>query len=498
MIGDWRDPPTSPTNFINGACMFLWDPKKWDDWWYHIGGVPEEKVKVIAKIPQDGDGETVTVSGIVERAELKGQVLVSYPDPDSHAFCCVLRLEEEVPPTNIRRIVPTGPATIFELFILFTISLNILTFILGTLPEFNHGAWDATFDVIEDVSVAIFTIEYIARLHACDTGDLKYTGRLPRLAYAFTDFYALLDLAAILPFYIDLALVSVDLIPTTFLRAFRLLRLLKMDREADMLSKFDDVVEKIQPALVATGYVGAVIWILFATMMYYFERNNPEVGGRFDSIPGSMYFTMQMLMGEFVINNEFTIPGKVVATCIAIVGTMFFSIPVGLFGGAFLSLASGEDDEDEDGDEEEEVDEKTQEEKEEKMSKMNTDRAWTRVANAGNIYLMCRAGTCYFLSSYGPWGKGLEYGVFLLIFLSILNTVLESVPEIAENKGFSLFALSIEWIGTNLHPPPRRHLTHTSHHHPNTMQTQTRDLLRSPPASGTGIPVLPVFSGESG
>eukprot|EP00954_Amorphochlora_amoebiformis_P002905 228589-Amorphochlora_amoeboformis.AAC.1 len=69
MIGDWRDPPTSPTvsidigvfskvvaffclsrepiwrlweaeegmwgqrNFINGACMFLWDPKKWDDWY---------------------------------------------------------------------------------------------------------------------------------------------------------------------------------------------------------------------------------------------------------------------------------------------------------------------------------------------------------------------------------------------------------------------------------------------------------------------------------
>lgn len=114
------------------------------------------------------------------------------------------------------------------------------------------------FDILEDVSVAIFTIEYLARLYACVEHTDPRTGQRPfavvgckdkepggndtkcifwgRVLYAFTDFYAVLDLAvgrlfrvnyfgsacalgftsvltqAILPFYIDLALVSVDLV----------------------------------------------------------------------------------------------------------------------------------------------------------------------------------------------------------------------------------------------------------------------------------------------
>ena len=85
-----------------------------------------------------------------------------------------------------------------------------------------YKRWFHLFDVF---SIVIFTFEYCVRLYIAPEDPEFSKSRWPRLKYAFS-LYALIDLLAILPFYLS-AFVHIDL---RLLRVLRLLRLLKLFR----------------------------------------------------------------------------------------------------------------------------------------------------------------------------------------------------------------------------------------------------------------------------
>lgn len=74
----------------------------------------------------------------------------------------------------------------------------------------------------ETLKVAVFTTEYVLRFYsvveATDaSGKRLYSGLQGRLRWAVTDFYSWVDLASIVPFYVDLV-VAEDLPATQFIR----------------------------------------------------------------------------------------------------------------------------------------------------------------------------------------------------------------------------------------------------------------------------------------
>jgi voltage-gated potassium channel Kch len=85
-----------------------------------------------------------------------------------------------------------------------------------------YKRWFHLFDVF---SIVIFTFEYCVRLYIAPEDPEFAKERYPRLKYALS-LYALIDLLAILPFYLS-AFVHIDL---RILRLLRLLRLLKLFR----------------------------------------------------------------------------------------------------------------------------------------------------------------------------------------------------------------------------------------------------------------------------
>ncbi|MGE4562417.1 MAG: ion transporter, partial [Rhodospirillales bacterium] len=107
----------------------------------------------------------------------------------------------------------------FDYFIIALIVTNVIAVILETV-EGLHVAYAEFFTGFELFSVAVFTVEYLVRLWVVvDSSNENY--RHPfngRLRYAVTPM-ALIDIAAILPFYLSL-LIPVDL---RFMRVFRLL-----------------------------------------------------------------------------------------------------------------------------------------------------------------------------------------------------------------------------------------------------------------------------------
>jgi voltage-gated potassium channel Kch len=114
----------------------------------------------------------------------------------------------------------------FDGYIAMLIIGNLLVMVFENVPGIydNHKAWFHIFDLF---SIAVFSIEYLLRLYLAPEDAEFAKSRFPRLRYVFS-IYALIDLAAILPFYAALLLpIQTDL---RMLRVLRLLRLFKLFR----------------------------------------------------------------------------------------------------------------------------------------------------------------------------------------------------------------------------------------------------------------------------
>ena len=95
---------------------------------------------------------------------------------------------------------------------------------------------------------------------------------------------ALIDLLAILPFY--LTFTNLDLRVIRTLRIFRLFRVMKLMRYSSSISLFGNVLRHRKEELLVTATIVFVLMILAASFMYYAEHEaQPEA---FPNIPSSM------------------------------------------------------------------------------------------------------------------------------------------------------------------------------------------------------------------
>ncbi|NBU02367.1 MAG: hypothetical protein EBT41_10635 [Betaproteobacteria bacterium] len=115
-------------------------------------------------------------------------------------------------------------AQFIERWVALLIIANLFALVFEHVPAIYqpYASWFHVFDL---VSVGIFTVEYLLRLYLAPEDKEFKDASLPRLAYARSPF-ALIDLVAILPFYLA-AFIQIDL---RMLRALRLLRILKLFR----------------------------------------------------------------------------------------------------------------------------------------------------------------------------------------------------------------------------------------------------------------------------
>ena len=115
--------------------------------------------------------------------------------------------------------------------------------------------------LVELLCVGVFTIDYVARLYTCDLIDARYAGLKRRVHYVFS-FFSLVDLASILPFYIDaFVLRDADLMASNFVRMFRLLRMMRVEGRYDLaLGMVDEVVIGTKGVVGVALFVGVTVW----------------------------------------------------------------------------------------------------------------------------------------------------------------------------------------------------------------------------------------------
>ncbi len=226
----------------------------------------------------------------------------------------------------------------FDIFILAAIVVSISGLLLGTVESMYVRAPDM-FILIEGVTVGIFTVEWLLRLWGCvEDGSGAYGHPVwGRVRYIFSPM-TLVDLIAILPFYIVLA-VPVYGLDLRFLRVIRLAaRVVRLGRYSQTMTNLGRVLFNTRGELGAVIGMFALLLLIVASLMYFAENGvQPDT---FSSIPASMWWG---IIAVSTVGSVEAVPvttfGRMLTAGLAILGIGLIALPAGILGNGFVAEA---------------------------------------------------------------------------------------------------------------------------------------------------------------
>ena len=232
---------------------------------------------------------------------------------------------------NIKAIVErsdTVPGRAFDLVMQALILFSIFSFSIETLPDLETST-RIFLDISEVIIVMVFTAEYLLRLYVADR----------KLGYVLS-FYGLIDLIAIVPFYI---MSSIDLRSLRIFRLLRLFQLMKLLRFSKAMRRFARAFVIAKEEIVVFSVITVMLLYLSAVGIYYFENEaQPEA---FKSIVHSLWWAVTTLTtvgyGDVY---PITAGGKIFTFIILMIGLGIVAIPAGLLASS-LSKARTEEQE---------------------------------------------------------------------------------------------------------------------------------------------------------
>jgi len=163
----------------------------------------------------------------------------------------------------------------------------------------------------------LFTIEYALRLY-CARKPMRYA----------RSFFGVVDLLAVLPFYIGLFIPSTRVLDV--IKVLRMLRIFRVLRMAQYVGEADLLMNALTASRRKIGiFVVAVlsIVVILGSLMYLIEG---EANG-FTSIPRAVYWAIVTLttVGYGDISPQTSV-GQALAACIMIIGYSIIAVPTGI------------------------------------------------------------------------------------------------------------------------------------------------------------------------
>ncbi|MDF7805892.1 ion transporter [Pontiellaceae bacterium B12219] len=209
---------------------------------------------------------------------------------------------------------PAGKAFDVGLFVAILVSVGL------TMLQSVHSIRAAYGTVLFWLNAAftvLFTIEYLLRIY-CAKRPVRY----------LHSFFGVVDLLAVLPFYIGLFIPS-----TRFLDVIKVLRMLRIFRVLKM-AQYVGEADLLKNALMASRrkigiFLVAVltIVIIIGSLMYIIEGED----NGFTSIPQAVYWAIVTLTtvgyGDM---SPHTSLGQALAACIMIIGYSIIAVPTGI------------------------------------------------------------------------------------------------------------------------------------------------------------------------
>mmetsp|Transcript_19398 Transcript_19398/g.29540 ORF Transcript_19398/g.29540 Transcript_19398/m.29540 type:complete len:1247 (-) Transcript_19398:127-3867(-) len=321
-------------------------------------------------------------------------------------------------------------SVLFDIFINILILGTVLSFMVDTISNLPGGVY-MLLDIFEFLAVIVFTAEYLSRLWSSKE-DPKYAGRFGYLKYMMT-FQSIVDLLTVIPYWLEVAFTGRIVTPTgdtstvsILVKSLRLLRLLRFERYTHAFTTFDDVISENIDILAVTGFSAVILWIFFAAILYFSERDNPdeEMAENYKTIPDAMWMTLLNLTGESPLAMYSTY-GKIITGILGLAATGLFGIPIGVLGAGFETLV-------------EERTEETPDEEEEEAENINPDFDF-------------EIESYKFVNGIGSTAaKWFEISIFILIAVSVTVGIIQTVEGLEDAFGyiewFAVIVFTIEYV----------------------------------------------------
>ena len=207
----------------------------------------------------------------------------------------------------------------FEWLISGLIIYSVICFSIETLPDLSPETI-RFLHYSEIATVAIFTVEYFYRVYVAPN----------RIKFIFS-FYGLIDLIAILPFYLTFA---VDLQSMRFIRLLRLISILKLSIYNKAVNRFNKALYLVKEELIIFTLASMIVFYLAAVGIYHFEHDaQPD---KFRSIFDCVWWAVITLTtvgyGDIY---PITIGGRLFTFLILILGLGLVAVPAGLVASSF-------------------------------------------------------------------------------------------------------------------------------------------------------------------
>ncbi|XP_067683894.1 potassium voltage-gated channel protein Shal-like isoform X3 [Haliotis asinina] len=210
----------------------------------------------------------------------------------------------------------------------FFIAVSVIANVVETVPcgveagkKENRSCGDrfhVAFFCLDTACVMIFTAEYLLRLYAA-----------PDRCKFMRSVMSIIDVVAILPYYIGLVITDNDDVSGAFvtLRVFRVFRIFKFSRHSQGLRILGYTLKSCASELGFLLFSLTMAIIIFATVMFYAEKNVTDT--KFTSIPAAFWYTIVTMTtlgyGDMVPN---TITGKIVGGVCSLSGVLVIALPV--------------------------------------------------------------------------------------------------------------------------------------------------------------------------
>ncbi len=226
---------------------------------------------------------------------------------------------------GLRKIVlesDTKAGRVFNITIQILIAISLVSFSIETLPNLSTSTYKILAN-IELVIVLIFSVEYVLRVILTKK----------KLSYIFS-FYGIVDLVAILPFYLS---GSISLQTLRVLRFLRLFRILKLGRYSAAISRIGKALSMAKEELILFGFITLILLYLSAVGIYHFEHAaQPEV---FKSVFDSLWWSVATLTtvgyGDVY---PITVGGRIFTFIVLMLGLGVVAVPTGIISSALSAV----------------------------------------------------------------------------------------------------------------------------------------------------------------
>ncbi len=202
----------------------------------------------------------------------------------------------------------------FSWLVQLLIFLSVVGFSVETLPNLS-AEHHKILHFIEVILVIVFSIEYLTRIIVTDK-PLKF----------IFSFYGIIDLLALLPFFLQFGFGFVSLRALRFLRIFKILKLMRYNKA---INHFKAAFLLAKEELILFGMAALILLYFSAVGIYFFEHPaQPEI---FSSIFSSLWWSVCTLTtvgyGDIY---PITVGGRIFTFLVLIVGLCIISVPAGI------------------------------------------------------------------------------------------------------------------------------------------------------------------------